>query len=45
VTVNPLVLGTGLRLFPDVGTMVQLQLTDTRTTATGVILATYKPTN
>jgi dihydrofolate reductase len=43
--IHPLVLGTGLRLFPDAGTMVQLQLTDTKTTATGVILATYEPTN
>lgn len=34
--------GTGLRLFAEAGTVMDLQLTDTRTTATGVILATYQ---
>jgi dihydrofolate reductase len=40
--IHPLLLGTGLRLFPDPGTMMQLQLASTATTATGVILATYE---
>jgi dihydrofolate reductase len=41
--IHPLVLGTGRRLFPG-GVHVSLQLTDSVTTATGVLIATYEPT-
>ena len=40
--IHPLVLGTGRRLFPG-GVHVSLRLTDSVTTATGVVIATYKP--
>jgi dihydrofolate reductase len=43
--IHPLVLGTGLRLFPDHGTMAQLRLTSSTPTPTGVNLATYEPTS
>ncbi|HEX3200424.1 MAG TPA: dihydrofolate reductase family protein, partial [Actinomycetes bacterium] len=38
--IHPLVLGTGRRLFPG-GVHVSLRLTDSVTTATGVLIATY----
>jgi dihydrofolate reductase len=41
--IHPLVLGTGRRLFP-AGVHVSLRLTDSVTTATGVVIATYEPT-
>jgi dihydrofolate reductase len=40
--IHPLVLGTGRRLFPE-GAHVSLRLTDSITTATGVLIATYEP--
>jgi dihydrofolate reductase len=40
--IHPLVLGTGRRLFPE-GAHVSLRLTDSVTTATGVLIATYEP--
>jgi dihydrofolate reductase len=40
--IHPLVLGTGRRLFPSV-LHVSLRLTDSVTTATGVVIATYEP--
>jgi dihydrofolate reductase len=40
--IHPLVLGTGRRLFPG-GVQVALRLTDSLTTATGVLIATYEP--
>jgi dihydrofolate reductase len=40
--IHPLVLGTGRRLFPE-GVRVPLRLTDSVTTATGVLIATYEP--
>jgi dihydrofolate reductase len=40
--IHPLVLGTGRRLFP-AGVQVSLRLTDSVTTATGVVIATYEP--
>ena len=40
--IHPLVLGTGRRLFPG-GVHVLLRLTDSVTTATGVLIATYEP--
>ena len=40
--IHPLVLGSGRRLFPEkVG--LTLRLTDSTTTATGVVIATYEP--
>jgi dihydrofolate reductase len=41
--IHPLVLGTGRRLFPDGGPPVPLQLVDSVTTTTGVLIATYEP--
>ncbi|HLZ63635.1 MAG TPA: dihydrofolate reductase family protein [Ktedonosporobacter sp.] len=41
--IHPLVLGSGRRLFPDGGTFATLQLVDTKTTNTGVVIATYQP--
>jgi dihydrofolate reductase len=40
--IHPLVLGTGKRLFAD-GVHASLQLTDSLTTPTGVLLTTYEP--
>jgi dihydrofolate reductase len=40
--VHPLVLGAGRRLFPDGGAPASFRLTGTRTTTTGVIIATYE---
>ena len=40
--IHPLVLGTGRRLFPG-GVHVSVRLTDSVTTATGVVIATYEP--
>jgi dihydrofolate reductase len=41
--IHPLVLGTGRRLFPDGGSSADLRLVDTKTTTTGVLIATYQP--
>lgn len=42
--IYPLVLGSGLRLFPDSGSdLSTFRLVDSATTATGVIIATYQP--
>jgi dihydrofolate reductase len=40
--IHPLVLGSGRRLFPD-GTGAALRLVGTKTTKTGVVIATYRP--
>ena len=40
--IHPLVLGAGRRLFADVGRLARLNLVDTKTTTTGVIIATYQ---
>ena len=40
--IHPLVLGSGRRLFPDDGTSAIFDLADSRTTSTGVVLATYR---
>jgi dihydrofolate reductase len=40
--IHPLVLGSGQRLFPP-GMAVALRLTDSVTTTTGVVIATYQP--
>lgn len=42
--IHPLVLGSGRRLFADDGTSATLKLTDSLTTTTGVVIATYEPT-
>jgi len=41
--IHPLVLGSGRRLFPDGGPSAALRLVDTKTTTTGVVIATYRP--
>jgi dihydrofolate reductase len=41
--IHPLVLGTGRQLFAEGGPSTALRLVDTRTTATGVVVATYQP--
>jgi dihydrofolate reductase len=42
LTIHPLVLGSGQRLFPDGGAPAKLRLADTVTTTTGVVIATYQ---
>ena len=44
LTINPLVLGTGRRLFPEGGPSAKLRLVDSKTTSTGVMIARYQPT-
>ena len=41
--IHPLVLGSGRRLFPDGGAFAALRLVDSKTTPTGVVIATYQP--
>ena len=41
--IHPLVLGSGRRLFTDGGAFAALRLVDTKTTTTGVVIATYGP--
>ncbi len=41
--IHPLVLGSGQHLFADGGAFAKLQLVDTRTTPTGVVITTYEP--
>jgi dihydrofolate reductase len=41
--IHPLVLGSGRRLFTDGGASAALRLVDTKTTTTGVVIATYQP--
>jgi dihydrofolate reductase len=41
--IHPLVLGAGRRLFADGGSFAALRLIDTKTTSTGVVIATYRP--
>jgi dihydrofolate reductase len=43
LTIHPLVLGSGRRLFADGGAFAALRLVDTQTTTTGVVIATYQP--
>jgi dihydrofolate reductase len=42
--IHPLVLGAGRRLFTDAGSSAALRLVETKTTTTGVVIATYQPT-
>lgn len=41
--IHPLVLGSGRRLFADDGTFAALRLVASKTTASGVVIATYEP--
>lgn len=43
LAIHPLLLGGGVRLFPDDGSLHRLTLVDSRVSTTGVILATYRP--
>jgi hypothetical protein len=43
--IEPILLGGGKRLFPDDGAAHALQLVLARTTATGVLICTYRPTD
>ena len=45
LTINPLVLGSGQKLFPDGGTAATLRLIEATPTSTGVIIARYQPGN
>jgi dihydrofolate reductase len=40
--IHPLILGSGRRLFTDTGSRAALKLIDTKTTSTGVVIATYQ---
>jgi dihydrofolate reductase len=42
ISIYPLLLGSGTRLFPD-GTTADLELVDSTTTTTGVIIARFRP--
>jgi dihydrofolate reductase len=42
--IHPLVLGTGRRLLPDGCAFASLRLVDAKPTSTGVLIATYQPT-
>jgi dihydrofolate reductase len=41
--IHPLILGSGRRLFNDGDSRVALRLVDSKTTSTGVMIATYQP--
>lgn len=43
LTINPVVLGKGRRLFAEDGTLARLRLVETKTTSKGVIVARYQP--
>jgi dihydrofolate reductase len=43
LSVHPLVLGSGQRMFADDGTLAKLRLVDAKPTSSGVIIATYEP--
>ncbi|MEU9826068.1 dihydrofolate reductase family protein [Micromonospora chersina] len=43
LTIHPLLLGTGRRLFPDGALASKLQLVETKPTTTGVVIAIYQP--
>jgi dihydrofolate reductase len=43
LSIHPLVLGSGRRLFRDGSPFAALRLVDTKTTTTGVVIATYRP--
>jgi dihydrofolate reductase len=41
--IHPVVVGRGKRLFKDGGDLKRLRLVDSKTTSTGVLIATYRP--
>ena len=43
LSIHPLVLGSGRRLFPDGCAPAELRLVDAQPTTTGVVIATYEP--
>ena len=43
LSIHPLVLGSGQRLFPEGSPYTTLQLVNTKTPTTGVVIATYRP--
>jgi dihydrofolate reductase len=43
LTIHPIVLGAGRRLFPDGGPQLPLRLMDSKATSKGVIITTYQP--
>jgi dihydrofolate reductase len=43
LSIHPLLLGSGRRLFPDDAAKAALRLVDSTTTTTGVLIATYRP--
>lgn len=43
LSIDPLLLGTGQRLFAEESPLAALRLAESVTTATGVIIATYRP--
>jgi dihydrofolate reductase len=43
LTIHPLVLGSGRRLFSEGGAYAKLRLVDSKATPTGVLIATYEP--
>jgi dihydrofolate reductase len=43
LSIHPLVLGSGRRLFPEGSPFATLQLVDSKTSTTGVVIATYRP--
>ena len=43
LSMHPMVLGSGRRLFPDGSPFAALRLVDTKTTTTGVVISTYRP--
>lgn len=43
LSIHPLVLGSGRRLFPEGSPLTRFQLVTTKTTTTGVVIATYRP--
>jgi dihydrofolate reductase len=43
LAIYPILLGGGVRLFPDDGGLHRLRLVESRTTTTGVVLAVYRP--
>lgn len=44
LSIHPLVLGSGQRLFVDGSPLAKFTVVDTKTTTTGVVIATYRPT-
>jgi dihydrofolate reductase len=43
LSIHPLILGSGRRLFPDGSPFAALRLVSSKTTTTGVVMATYQP--